>query len=63
MIPGMEDVISLLYINQYYLQKTYDVIIVDCAPHRRVLEIPRHAVHSGMVHQEGVQSGAQSSQG
>lgn len=31
-IPGMEDVISLLYINQYYREKTYDVIIVDCAP-------------------------------
>ncbi len=31
-IPGMEDVISLLYINQYYQEKTYDVIVVDCAP-------------------------------
>jgi arsenite-transporting ATPase len=31
-IPGMEDVISLLYINQYYRRRTYDVIIVDCAP-------------------------------
>lgn len=31
-IPGMEDVISLLYINQYYKEKTYDVIVVDCAP-------------------------------
>ena len=31
-IPGMEDVISLLYINQYYREKSYDVIVVDCAP-------------------------------
>lgn len=31
-IPGMEDVISLLYINQYFTKKTYDVIIVDCPP-------------------------------
>lgn len=31
-IPGMEDVISLLYINQYFQEKTYDVIVVDCAP-------------------------------
>jgi len=31
-IPGMEDVISLLYINQYWNEKTYDVIVVDCAP-------------------------------
>lgn len=31
-IPGMEDVISLLYINQYYQEQAYDVIVVDCAP-------------------------------
>lgn len=31
-IPGMEDVVSLLYINKYYREKTYDVIVVDCAP-------------------------------
>jgi len=31
-IPGMEDVISLLYINQYHREKSYDVIVVDCAP-------------------------------
>lgn len=31
-IPGMEDVVSLLYINQYYRQRSYDVIVVDCAP-------------------------------
>jgi arsenite-transporting ATPase len=31
-IPGMEDVVSLLYINQYYREKTFDVIVVDCAP-------------------------------
>jgi len=31
-VPGMEDVVSLLYINQYFRDKTYDVIVVDCAP-------------------------------
>ncbi|MBI5251314.1 MAG: ArsA family ATPase [Desulfomonile tiedjei] len=31
-IPGMEDVVSLLYINQYYKEKTFDVIVIDCAP-------------------------------
>lgn len=31
-IPGMEDVVSLLYINQYYREKAYDVIVIDCAP-------------------------------
>lgn len=31
-LPGMEEVSLLLYINQYVLQKTFDVIILDCAP-------------------------------
>ncbi len=31
-IPGMEDVVSLLYINQYYRERTFDVIVIDCAP-------------------------------
>lgn len=31
-IPGMEDVICLLYINQYLTEQTYDVLILDCAP-------------------------------
>jgi arsenite-transporting ATPase len=31
-IPGMEDVITLLYLNQYVSENTYDVLIVDCAP-------------------------------
>lgn len=30
--PGMEEVCSLLYINQYCREKTYDVVILDCAP-------------------------------
>jgi arsenite-transporting ATPase len=31
-IPGMEDVITLLYLNQYLTEETYDTLIVDCAP-------------------------------
>ncbi|MEW6351138.1 MAG: ArsA family ATPase [Thermodesulfobacteriota bacterium] len=31
-IPGMEDVVSLLYINQYFRNKQFDVIVIDCAP-------------------------------
>ena len=31
-LPGMEEVCGLLYINQYAREKTYDVIILDCAP-------------------------------
>ena len=30
--PGMEDVICLLYLNQYVRQKAYDVLVVDCPP-------------------------------
>jgi arsenite-transporting ATPase len=30
--PGMEEVCSLLYINQYQRDETYDVVILDCAP-------------------------------
>lgn len=30
--PGMEDLLSLLRILGYYKEKTFDVIIIDCAP-------------------------------
>lgn len=30
--PGMEEVVGLLYINSYYREQSYDVIILDCAP-------------------------------
>ncbi len=30
--PGMEEICALLYINQYVRKKSYDVIILDCAP-------------------------------
>ena len=30
--PGMEEICALLYINQYIREKSYDVIILDCAP-------------------------------
>ncbi len=31
-IPGMEELSSLLYINQYLKRKEFDVILLDCAP-------------------------------
>ena len=31
-LPGMEEVSSLLYINQYAQEGNFDVIILDCAP-------------------------------
>ncbi|MBI1747771.1 MAG: ArsA family ATPase [Acidobacteria bacterium] len=31
-LPGMEEVCGLLYINKYVRENTYDVIILDCAP-------------------------------
>ena len=30
--PGMEELSSLLYINKYVQEETYDLIILDCAP-------------------------------
>jgi arsenite-transporting ATPase len=30
--PGMEEVSSLLYVNQYIREKTFEVILLDCAP-------------------------------
>src|SRR5499425_610945 len=31
-IPGMEDVVTLMYLNKYLNEKTYDTLIVDCPP-------------------------------
>lgn len=31
-LPGMEEVSLLLYINRYVLKKEFDVILLDCAP-------------------------------
>lgn len=31
-LPGMEEVSSLLHINRYVTEKRYDVILLDCAP-------------------------------
>ncbi len=30
--PGMEEVSALLYVNRYAKEKTFDVLILDCAP-------------------------------
>ncbi len=32
MFPGMEDLMSLLKVLEYYKENKYDVIIIDCAP-------------------------------
>lgn len=31
-LPGMEEVSLLLYINRYFREKRFDVIVLDCAP-------------------------------
>lgn len=31
-LPGMEEISLLLYINQYVTRKTFDLIVLDCAP-------------------------------
>ena len=42
-LPGMEEISLLLYINRYYKEKAFDVLILDCAPtgeSLRFLSIP-----------------------
>ena len=31
-LPGMEELSALLYVNQFVREKRYDVIVLDCAP-------------------------------
>jgi arsenite-transporting ATPase len=31
-LPGMEELSAMLYVNQYRREKTFDVIVLDCAP-------------------------------
>ncbi len=31
-MPGMEDLVALMTVNQYYKEKKYEVIVVDCPP-------------------------------
>ncbi len=31
-LPGMEELSAMMYVNQYRKQGTYDVIVLDCAP-------------------------------
>jgi len=31
-LPGMEEIAALLYVNQYVREKSFDVILLDCAP-------------------------------
>lgn len=31
-LPGMEELSAMMYVNQYWKQDTYDVVVLDCAP-------------------------------
>jgi arsenite/tail-anchored protein-transporting ATPase len=31
-LPGMEELSAMMYVNQFRQEKTYDVIVLDCAP-------------------------------
>jgi arsenite-transporting ATPase len=31
-LPGMEELSAMMYVNQYRRERTYDVVILDCAP-------------------------------
>ncbi|MBI2934325.1 MAG: ArsA family ATPase [Chloroflexi bacterium] len=38
-LPGMEELTNLLFITDYYEKRSYDVIIVDCAPTGETLRL------------------------
>jgi arsenite-transporting ATPase len=43
-LPGMEEVAALLYLNQYAKEQAYDLLILDCAPTAesiRFISLPR----------------------
>lgn len=31
-LPGMEELSAMMYVNQFHREQTYDVIVLDCAP-------------------------------
>jgi arsenite-transporting ATPase len=31
-LPGMEELSAMMYVNQFYRERTYDAIVLDCAP-------------------------------
>ena len=31
-LPGMEELSAMMYVNQFRREKRYDVIVLDCAP-------------------------------
>jgi arsenite-transporting ATPase len=31
-LPGMEELCAMMYVNQYYREEKYDVVVLDCAP-------------------------------
>ena len=38
-LPGMEELVALLYVNQYHRSGDYDVLVVDCAPTGETLRL------------------------
>ena len=38
-LPGMEEMVALLYINHYHEEGVYDLLIVDCAPTGETLRL------------------------
>ncbi len=31
-LPGMEELSAMMYVNQFFREQTYDVVVLDCAP-------------------------------
>ena len=59
---GVEDVVTLMYLNKYLQERTYDVLLVDCPP-RAIAALRRYADHPGVVYAQAVWAGAQCDEG
>jgi arsenite-transporting ATPase len=49
-LPGMEELSAMMYVNQFRRENTYDVIVLDCAPTascRRTVTSPTYRICSG----------------
>jgi arsenite-transporting ATPase len=56
-LPGMEEVTSLLYVNKYYREKEFDVLILDLPPTGESSAFCFYAHCSKVVHEEDLQGG------
>src|SRR4051794_20519311 len=50
-LPGMEELSALMYVNQYRREGRYDAIVLDCAPTAESMRFREHANNARVVHE------------